>query len=188
MRLQYLCAGAKDENLAAQSDRRHSRRRWQRCGSRPSTPAKGLGIADWDRSLVIFFEPDLAVAPARGSTGASLDTGRVKRRSVSTIAAIERDDLSSLSRMESVQLCSKPFRRGPQRVVSDMSITLCRRWIGVAEKATDYFKAEAARNKVGSVGVSVVVQPVLPDRRFCDYYLPELFDVLKRPSCRITRE
>jgi hypothetical protein len=53
----------------------------------PSTPTKGLGIADWDRSLVIFLEPDLNVARARVSTGASLDTGRVKRRSVSTIAA-----------------------------------------------------------------------------------------------------
>ena len=39
--------------------------------------------------------------------------------------------------MESVQLCSKPFRRGVQRVVSDMGITLCRRWIGVAEKDLD---------------------------------------------------
>ena len=68
--------------------RRHSRRRWQRCDSRPGTPTKGVGIEDWDRGLVIFLEPDLNVAPARGSTGALLDTGRVKRRSVSTIAAI----------------------------------------------------------------------------------------------------
>ena len=47
-----------------------------------------------------------------------------------------------------------------------MSIALSRRRIGMAEKAADYFKTEATRDKMGRVGVSVVVKAILADLSF----------------------
>ena len=94
------------------------------------------------------------------------------------------DDLSFTSLMEGVQLCSKSFRRCAQRTVGNMGVALCRRRIRMSKEATDYFKAEAARNKMGRMSMSVVVQPILADPRLRYHRLPELLDVLKRsPRC-----
>jgi hypothetical protein len=68
------------------------------------------------------------------------DTGNLSRR-------FERDDLNFAPLMEGVQLCTKSLRRSAERGIGDMCIPFCRRWIGMAEEAANYFKAEAARNR-----------------------------------------
>jgi hypothetical protein len=90
--------------------------------------------------------------------------------------------------MESIQLCSKSFCRCTKRVVGNMGVTLCCHGISVTEKATDYLKAESTRNKMGSVGMAIVVQTVLGDACLFDHSLPELLNVLKGPSYRISRK
>ena len=59
--------------------------------------------------------------------------------------------------MEGVQLCTKSLRRSAERGIGDMRIPFGRHRIGVAEEAANDFKAEAARNKVRCVGVTVVM-------------------------------
>ena len=90
--------------------------------------------------------------------------------------------------MQRIHLCSKPLGSCTEWAVSYMRVTLCRGRVGVTEKATDDLKAEATRNKVGRVGVAIVMQPIVGNSRLRGDAFPKPLDVLKRSTRCITRE
>ena len=59
-----------------------------------------------------------------------------------------------------------------------MRVTLCRGRVGVTKKAPDDLKAEATRNKVGRVGVAIVMQSIVGNSSLCGDAFPKLLDVL----------
>jgi hypothetical protein len=69
-----------------------------------------------------------------------------------------------------------------------MGVPLCRRRIRMSKEPANDFEAETARNKMGRMSMSVVVQPILPDPCLRYHRLPELLDVLKRSSCCVSGE
>ena len=69
-----------------------------------------------------------------------------------------------------------------------MRVTLCRGRVGVTEKAPDDLNAEATRNKVGRMGVAIVMQPIVGNSRLRGDAFPKLLDVLKRSTRCIAGE
>jgi hypothetical protein len=67
-----------------------------------------------------------------------------------------------------------------------MRVTLCRGRVGVTEKAPDDLKAETTRNKVGRMGVAIVMQPIVGNSGLRGDAFPKLLEVLKRSTRCIT--
>ena len=61
-----------------------------------------------------------------------------------------------------------------------MGVALCRNRVGVAQKSADDFQAETARNKVGRMGVSIIVKAVVVEAYLFCNAPPKLLDTLQR--------
>jgi hypothetical protein len=59
--------------------------------------------------------------------------------------------------VERVQFCTEPLGCRAERTIRYMSVALRRDRVSVAEQAPYYLKAQAARNEMGRVGMSIVV-------------------------------
>jgi hypothetical protein len=82
--------------------------------------------------------------------------------------------------MEARDLRAKLVRGRTQRIVGKMSVALGRRCRSMPEQSSHDLKAEAARNEMGCVGVSVVVSPVIGDAGSPHNLGPEFFDFAQR--------
>src|SRR5438445_13558766 len=90
--------------------------------------------------------------------------------------------------MEARDLRSKLVRGRTQRIVGKMSVALGRRCRSMPEQSSHDLKAEAARNEMGCVGVSVVVSPVIDDAGSPRNLGPEVFDFVQRVAGLVSVE